>query len=250
MNTLNKLYEKNELSFALVWIAAYCLLQSLANPLSQIAGVEYSVHALISLTMTAALLVWLRKSHRMAHYGLCRPSLPARSFLWYLPLVVLSSSNLWNGVALNMPAAVTALYAVHMLCVGFVEEILFRGFLFRAIAKDDVRSAALISSVTFGLGHLLNLFNGSGMTLFSNLCQVFFAMAVGFLFVFLYARGGSLLPCIAAHSAIDVLSAFANEAGLTPQRHIAIGLIECAIAAAYLLFLAKTLPKKRECGSL
>ena len=30
---MKKLYEKNELTFALVWIVIYCVLQSLANPL-------------------------------------------------------------------------------------------------------------------------------------------------------------------------------------------------------------------------
>ncbi len=30
---MRKLYEKNELTFAIVWIVIYCVLQSLANPL-------------------------------------------------------------------------------------------------------------------------------------------------------------------------------------------------------------------------
>ena len=32
---LKKLYEKNELTFALLWIVVYCVLQSLANPLNK-----------------------------------------------------------------------------------------------------------------------------------------------------------------------------------------------------------------------
>ncbi len=46
-----------------------------------------------------------------------------------------------------------------MLCVGFIEEVIFRGLLFRAIAKDNVKTAIIISSITFGTGHLLNLIN-------------------------------------------------------------------------------------------
>ena len=37
------LYEKSELSFALVWIVTYCALQSLANPLNKMIGTQYSV---------------------------------------------------------------------------------------------------------------------------------------------------------------------------------------------------------------
>ena len=42
---MKKLYEKNELSFAIVWIAVYCVLQSLANPLNKIIGVEFAAIA-------------------------------------------------------------------------------------------------------------------------------------------------------------------------------------------------------------
>ena len=33
---MKKLYEKNELTFAIVWIVVYCVLQSLANPLGKV----------------------------------------------------------------------------------------------------------------------------------------------------------------------------------------------------------------------
>ena len=42
---MKKLYEKNELSFALVWIAVYCVLQSLANPLNKAIGIDYAASA-------------------------------------------------------------------------------------------------------------------------------------------------------------------------------------------------------------
>ena len=35
---MRKLYEKNELTFAIVWIVIYCVLQSLANPLNEKIG--------------------------------------------------------------------------------------------------------------------------------------------------------------------------------------------------------------------
>ena len=130
-----------------------------------------------------------------------------------------------------------------MLCVGFIEEIIFRGFLFKAIAKDNPKSAIMISSITFGMGHLLNLFNGSGMDLANNLCQICFAVAVGFLFVTIFYRGGSLLPCIFTHSAINALSTFANEAGFTMEKQIMRILIMIALTVAYALILTKTLPK-------
>ena len=43
---MRKLYEKSELTFTIVWIVVYCVLQSLANPLNQKIGVEYSASAI------------------------------------------------------------------------------------------------------------------------------------------------------------------------------------------------------------
>lgn len=118
------------------------------------------------------------------------------------------------------------------------------GGLFAAIAKDNIKSAVVISSVTFGIGHIINLFNGSGMDLVNNLCQIVFAIAVGFLLVTIFYRGGSLLPCILVHSAINTLGTFANDAGLTMEmRLLHLGVL-IAITVAYTLILTRTLPKK------
>lgn len=131
-----------------------------------------------------------------------------------------------------------------MLCVGFLEEMIFRGFLFAAIAKSNVRSAVIISSVTFGIGHLINLFNGSGMELVNNLCQIVFAVAVGFLLVTIFYRGGSLLPCIMAHSTINTLGTFANETALTAQLRLAHAAALILLTVGYTLLLTRTLPRR------
>lgn len=113
------------------------------------------------------------------------------------------------------------------------------------IAKDNLKSAIIISSVTFGVGHLVNLFNGSGMDLVSNLCQICFAIAVGFLLVTIFYRGGSLLPCIITHSAINTLSTFANEVGFTVEKHMIRVLVMIVLTVAYTFILTKTLPKRQ-----
>lgn len=48
---MKKLYEKNELTFAIVWIVIYCVLQSLANPLNMAAGIEYSASAVFCILL-------------------------------------------------------------------------------------------------------------------------------------------------------------------------------------------------------
>ena len=180
----------------------------------------------------------LRKNGLTEKYGLCKPKLPAASMLYYIPLLVLLTANLWYGVAMNMSPLETVLYILAMFCVGFLEELIFRGLLFQAMAKDGVRSAIIVSSITFGIGHIVNLINGSGAELLPNLLQVMYAAAIGFAFVMIYCKTKSLVICIITHSVFNGLSAFANEAVMTPQRQILSGVLLAVIAGAYALYLA------------
>ena len=75
--------------------------------------------------------------------------------------------------------------------------------------------------------------------------QLTFASAVGFLLVTIFYRGGSLLPCILVHSAINTLGTFANDAGLTMKmRLLHLGVL-IAITVAYTLTLTRTLPNSQ-----
>lgn len=242
---MKKLYEKNQLTFALVLIGIYCVLQSLANPLNEGLGVAYAASAAFCLFQAAAIFCFLKKNNLLTKYGLCKSPVPKGRFLYYIPLIVLATRNFWNGASVNLPVADTSCYLLCMLCVGFVEEIIFRGFLFEAMAKDNVKTAIIISSVTFGLGHLLNLINGSGATVAENLFQVTGAIAIGFVFVILYYRGGSIWPCVITHSTINMTSAFANETGLTMEKRIVFHVLLFVITIGYAAVLTRTLPQRQ-----
>ena len=83
------------------------------------------------------------------------------------------------------------------------------------------------------------------MNLASNLCQIVFAIAVGFLLVTIFYRGGSLLPCILVHSAINTLGTFANDTNLTTQMQLTHIAALIAITVAYTLILTRMLPKRQ-----
>ena len=242
---MKKIYEKSELRFAIIWIIIYCVLQSLANSINEVIGIDFSASAVLCIIQAVILFLFIWKNSLLERYGLCRSSVPARRFLFYVPLIILATGNLWNGVTLNDSLAGIVCRIIGMLCVGFIEEVIFRGFLFKAMAKNNLKSAIIVSSVTFGIGHLINLFNGSGMDLVNNLCQIMFAIAVGFLFVTIFYRSGSLLPCIITHSAINTLNTFAKEAGFTVEMQMIHVLVMIILTAAYTLILTKTLPKNQ-----
>ena len=241
---LKKLYEKSEIVFAAAWIIAYVVLASAGDNISEGLGISKIVTLPILITMSAILYFFVRKNGLFKKYGLCKPQLPAAKMLFYIPLIILLTANLWYGVRLNQSPLETVLYILSMFCVGFLEEMIFRGFLFQAMAEDGVKSAIIVSSITFGIGHIVNLINGSGAELLPNLLQVMYAVAVGFAFVMIYYRTKSLLSCIVTHSIFNGLSAFANEAAMTTQRQILSGVLLAVIAGGYALYL--TLAVKEE----
>lgn len=206
---LKKLYEKSELTFSLLWIGAYVVLFSLADALSDQIGISKILTAPLGLAMAFLLLTWTQKHGLVQKYGLCRAAFPRRQYLCFAPLALLVSVNLWGGFHPNVTGAEAVTHVISMVCVGIIEEIIFRGFLFRAMSRDNVKAAVIVSSLTFGLGHIVNLLNGA--ELLPTLTQIVYAAAVGFLFTIILLRSGSLIPCIAAHSGVNALSAFAAE---------------------------------------
>ena len=243
---MKKLYAKSEIWFAVAWIIAYVVLASAGDNISADLGIEKTVTLPILIAMSAILYFFVRKNGLTEKYGLCKPRLPAAKMLFYAPLLVLLTANLWYGVAMNQSPLEMVLYVLSMFCVGFLEEMIFRGLLFQAMAKNGMRSAIIVSSVTFGIGHIVNLFNGSGAELLPNLLQVVYAIAIGFAFVMIYVKSKSLMPCILTHSIFNGLSAFANEAAMTPQREILSGILLAVIAGGYALYLALAVKEDTE----
>lgn len=240
---MQKLYEKSEIGFAIAWIVVYVVGTGFADTLSEQLGVEKVLTLLFHGVLSAGAVLWMKRHQLLRTYGLCKSAVPSAAYGFYLPLVLLVSVNLWFGIRIQMPVPTLLCYVGSMLCVGFLEEVIFRGFLFRAMAKDHIPSAIIVSSVTFGIGHIINLFNGSGVDLISNLCQVCYAMAFGFLAVTIFFRGKSLWPCILAHSVMNALSAFVNEEAMTGGAEIAVSVFLCVGSAVYAWVLHKTLPK-------
>ena len=241
---LKKLYKKSEIWFAVAWIIAYVVLASTGDTISENIGISKLVTLPILIAMSVLLYFFVRKNGLTEKYGLCKPQLPASKMLFYIPLLVLLTVNLWYGIVLNQSPLETLLYVLSMFCVGFLEEMIFRGLLFQAMARDGVKSAIIVSSITFGIGHIVNLINGSGAELLPNLLQVMYAVAIGFAFVMIYHKTKSLVICIIIHSVFNGLSAFANEAVMTPQRQIISGILLTVIGGGYALYLALAVKEK------
>lgn len=152
------------------------------------------------------------------------------------------------GVGTEFSIMELVIRTMMMILVGFLEEVIFRGFLFRGIAKDNLKEGIIISSVTFGIGHIVNLLNG--YDILKNSIQIVFAVAVGFMLVFIFLRTGSIISCIVFHAFNNSISAvsdagfLANALGSKDAANILTATIGIVIAIAYTLYIVKVLPKR------
>ena len=139
-----RLYKKNELNFSLLCIVSYVVLFSVADSFSASLGTEKIIAAPVAIVFTLLLLVFVSKHNLKEKYGLCSFNGSLRNFLYFTPLLLIMSINLWNGVTMKLSVLETVLYILSMLCVGFIEEIICRGFLFKALYNDNVKLAIVI----------------------------------------------------------------------------------------------------------
>lgn len=199
---MKKIFEKNELFFCILLIIVYVVSNSYG--MQNFGVTDYRV-TLINAIFSLILIFLIILLKRTKYYGLCRVNNP-KKFLYFIPLYLIATVNIWPGISINNSNLEIIFYILTMINVGFIEEIIFRGFLFKAIEKDNVNKAIIISAVTFGIGHIINLINGADFI--PTLIQIIYAIALGFLFVIIFYKSKSLIPSILTHSLINSLSIF------------------------------------------
>ena len=245
---MKKLFEKNEITFAVMLIIIYVVGSSVIMNISEDALVQNAAAAAFNAVMSVVLFIFIKKNDLMKYVGLCGSDVSAARMWFYIPLVLCAVMPLFFGIGLQLSPAAVAFRTVSMLFVGFLEEVIFRGFLFKGICKSNVTRAIVISSVTFGIGHIVNLFNG--YNIFSNIVQIVFAVAVGFLLVFIFHRTGSLIACIGFHSLNNSVNGFAsgefliNALGSEEAASIVSAGAKIVIIAIYMIYVIK-LPKRQ-----
>lgn len=231
---MRKFYEKNEVLFAVGWILVYCLVMM---PVRGEFGDE-SVWTLLALAgIAAGITIFVKQHHLEEKYGLAGWPKNTKKYLFFIPMWVLATGNLWGGFALSYSGAAQVYAVLSMLLVGYVEEMLFRGFLFKALAsKNDIRVAILVSAVTFGVGHIINLLTGQANL--ETVIQVFFAVAWGFIFTMVFYKSKSLIPCILAHGLVDVFSKFGAVSDNMTIAWVYMGAV-IVVAIVYCTYLVK-----------
>lgn len=198
-------FEKHETLISISLIITYLVTNSYC--IQNFGNTDYRT-TIVNLILSVGIIIFIAKNKLGEYYGLT--TLPKfKKFLYFIPLALIILVNLWTGINIRNSLSEIIFFILTMILVGFLEEIIFRGFLFKMMEKDNVKTAIIVTSLTFGIGHILNLFNGAD--LIPTLFQICYAIAGGYLFVIIFHKGKSLWPCIVTHSAVNALSIFSVD---------------------------------------
>ena len=225
---MNKFFEKHETLFCILLIVLYVVTNSYC--IQNFGDTSY-VNVIVNTVFSLCLIVIMTALKKTSYYGLTKVK-NAKEYLYFVPLIIILTVNLWNGINVNNSASEIVFYILTMLNIGFIEEIIFRGFLFKMMAKNSVNSAIIVSALTFGIGHAVNLLNGT--ELIPTVLQICYAASIGYLFVIIFHKSKSLVPCIITHSLMNSLSIFNVENAVSLYVSSAFLIIAPLIYALYI----------------
>lgn len=226
---VKKLFDRDEVWFAVGWIILYVVCFGNADQLSERIGIPKLLTVFVGFVLAGVLIGFIRKCRLFSYFGLNGVGKRGKDMLFFLPLAVLSSVNFWGGITMRLPPLETSLYILAMCFVGFLEEVIFRGLLFKGMCKTNVKAAMIVSSLTFGAGHIVNLLLGAPLT--DTLLQVVYASAIGFCYTVIFFVGGSIWPCILSHIVVNTTSVLAPE--LSNQQMTVIAFVQTALSVSY-----------------
>lgn len=209
--TMRTLQDTKPIWHALIWIAGYIAIVNIGDAVSEAVGIASSGTALLLVAYSLGLLWYLRAGNRTRFYGLRRAEPGTmRLTAFYLPLFALTFYQYGKGLNSDLDTQAIAIACILMIGVGFVEELVFRGFLFQAIlAKKTVLRAIYLSGITFGFGHIVNLMRGYSGS--DQLIQLGAAIVIGIALGYVVAITRSILPGVLFHILFNISGALTNH---------------------------------------
>lgn len=196
-----------ELGEVSIWLVIYSLVSNISISISEAIHIPNSITSVAYILLCAAILFTLYKRKKLDYYGFnSLKELNAKNLLYYIPFIAVASVNLWTGIHINDTTLQIILITICMICVAFIEEVIFRAFLMKALKNKSSKLAIIVSGSLFGIIHLLNIFTGADLV--STLFQVSYAMAFGFMCAAFFYKTDNIIPCIICHAVGNALDIF------------------------------------------
>ncbi|MBD7957380.1 CPBP family intramembrane metalloprotease [Microbacterium sp. Sa4CUA7] len=224
---------------ALIWVVIYIVSVNIGDYVGEVIAFP-AMTSVVLMVLSVVLLVYLRVGRRLAFYGVRRVmsgTLPRT--LFYVPLFAIAFVQYFTGFASDLDWQTVVSVVLLVVAVGFIEELLFRGFLLQALrTRGGVTRAIIISGVTFGFGHLVNLLRGYSIP--DQALQLVGAVLIGIALAYCVVLTGSILPGVVFHVLFNLSGALTAHSVLGDS--ITIGIV-AVVMIPYILFLRNRLAK-------
>ena len=234
---MRKLQDTKPILHALIWVAIYIVAVNIGDNLGEVVQFP-ELTSIVLVVLSIVLIVYLRVGGRLAFYGIrsVQPdTLPLT--LFYIPLFAIAFVQYAKGLESGLDLRAVAFAVLLVTAVGFVEELLFRGFLLQALrARRNLTYAIIISGVTFGIGHIVNLLRGWSLT--DQAIQIVAAVLIGIALAYCAVLTGSILPGVVFHALFNLSGTLTNHSVLWDS--VTVGVI-AIVMIVYILFLRNRL---------
>ena len=234
---MRKLQDTKPILHALIWVAIYIVAVNIGDNLGEVVQFP-ELTSIVLVVLSIVLIVYLRVGGRLAFYGIrsVQPdTLPLT--LFYIPLFAIAFVQYAKGLESGLDLRAVAFAVLLVTAVGFVEELLFRGFLLQALrARRNLTYAIIISGVTFGIGHIVNLLRGWSLT--DQAIQIVAAVLIGIALAYCAVLTESILPGVVFHALFNLSGTLTNHSVLWDS--VTVGVI-AIVMIVYILFLRNRL---------
>jgi membrane protease YdiL (CAAX protease family) len=132
----------------------------------------------------------------------------AKNMLYFIPLIVIELLPFFTGFnEQNSPSRIILLI-IFTIIVGINEELYFRGIILNLFKNNGVK-AIIISSILFGLGHIINAIVNTNYLYI--VLQIIFSFIVGIICAEIVIITKSIIPVIIFHTIHDFVASITND---------------------------------------
>lgn len=237
---LKALYARNAVTYALVWLGLYLVLNTITGNIAGALEMDINlVGAVPNLVLTIICYYSLKKSGIAEEIGLLtKPAERAPVMLYYLPLLALPLISLAYGIKTSLTVTDVVVLLAMYTSVGFMEEIIFRGLMFKGLVRKWNRYVVVaFISFTFAIGHIVSMV-AVAQSGTDTVLQVVNSFVVGFMFMAVVLASGNLTICVVAHILYNFLANI-SLVGRTTLAMVLINTVVTVLYFVYLLFRAK-----------
>jgi membrane protease YdiL (CAAX protease family) len=154
-------------------------------------------------------LIIMKKLHlTLLEIGFCKMDTRVKNVLFFIPLLIIEILPFFTGLndKNNIPRIL--LLIVFTIIVGINEELYWRGIILKLFTNNIVK-AIIISSVLFGIGHIVNALAIENYLYI--ILQIIFAFIIGLIFAEIVIITKSIIPAIIFHTIHDFVANITND---------------------------------------